>query len=693
MFLRTLVLAALIANTTAALAAQQPAAAPSSDTAQGTAPVVHGIDRADLDTTCAACQDFYQFAIGGWRARNPVPAAFADWGTLNVLQVHNRVTVRQVLDEAARDTSVMSGGGEQRDIRKLGMFYATCMDSAAAESRGLSPIAPELARIAAIDGLPALREEAAHLQARGTHVMFTIGSRQDAKNSSEMILSVSQGGLGLPDRDYYLKTDSAAVAIRTAYAAYAARILTLAGDDSSAAAAEAARVMTLETELAQIAHPNTEQQNPYAVYHRMSLAAGDRLSPHIAWSTWLRDAGAPGVASFNVAEPGFFQSLDTLLVTTPVADWRVYLRWHVLDATDAWLSSRFAAEGFRMDSVLNGATEMLPRWQRCAGATDGAMGDALGRAYVARTFSPEAKARALAMVRNMESVLRSDLATLAWMSPATRRQAIAKLDAFENKIGYPDKWRDYSGLDIRRQGFVENLLSANAFEFARRVHLAGHPADRTEWTMSPPTVNAYYSATNNEVVFPAGVLQPPLFDPDAPDAVNYGGIGAGIGHEMTHGFDDEGRQYDARGNLRDWWTAADAKSFADRARSVVEQFGAYTVNDSLHVNGKLTQDENIADLGGLKIAYAALERSLAGKPRHSSAGFTPEQQFFLSWARIWATTTRPELARRLVLTDPHAPNRWRVNGPLSNMPEFAAAFGCQARDPMVRPPAARVAIW
>jgi putative endopeptidase len=376
-----------------------------------------------------------------------------------------------------------------------------------------------------------------------------------------------------------------------------------------------------------------------------------------------------------------------------VADWRVYLRWHLLDVTDAWLGSRFAAEGFRMDAVLNGATEMLPRWQRCAGATDWAMGDALGRAYVARTFSPEAKARALAMVRNMESVLRSDLATLAWMSPATRRQAIAKLDAFENKIGYPDKWRDYSGLDVRRQGFVDNLLAANAFEFARRVHLAGHLADRTEWTMSPPTVNAYYSATNNEVVFPAGVLQPPLFDPDAPDAVNYGGIGAGIGHEMTHGFDDEGRQYDARGNLRDWWTVADTKRFADRARSVVEQFGAYTVNDSLHVNGKLTQDENIADLGGLKIAYAALERSLAGKPRHSSSGFTPEQQFFLSWARIWATTTRPELARRLVLTDPHAPNRWRVNGPLSNMPEFAVAFGCQAGDPMVRLPAARVAIW
>lgn len=689
MSLRTLALAVLIASPAAALTAQQPGATPSPDTTLA----VHGIDRADLDTTCAACQDFYQFATGGWRVRNPVPPAFADWGRLNVLQAHNRMTVRQVLEEAARDTGVTNGRAAQLDNSKLGIFYATCMDSAAAEVQALSPLAPELARIAAIGGLPALRQEAARLQARGTNVLFIIGSRQDAKNSSEMILSVSQGGLGLPDRDYYLKTDSAAVATRVAYAGHVARTLMLAGEDSGTAAGDAARVITLETALARIAHPNTERQNPYAVYHRMSLAAAERLAPHVGWGEWLRDAGSPAVASFNVAEPGFFQSLDTVLATTQMADWRAYLRWHVLDAAGAWLDSRFAAERFRMDAVLNGATEMLPRWERCANATDWAMGDALGRAYVARAFSPEAKARALAMVGNMESVLRSDLATLAWMSPATRRQAIAKLDAFENKIGYPDKWRDYSTLAIQRQPFVDNVLAANAFEFARRVHLAGHPADRTEWTMSPPTVNAYYSATNNEVVFPAGVLQPPVFDPDAPDPVNYGGIGAGIGHEMTHGFDDEGRQSDARGNLRDWWTAADAKSFADRARAVVEQFNAYTVNDSLHVNGKLTQDENIADLGGLKIAYAALERSLAGKPRQSSSGFTPEQQFFLAWARLWATTTRPELARQLVLTDPHAPNRWRVNGPLSNMPEFAAAFRCQTGDPMVRPPGQRVAIW
>jgi putative endopeptidase len=689
MSLRTLVLATLIASPAAALAAQQPGAAPSLVTTLG----AHGIDRTDLDTTCAACDDFYQFATGGWRARNPVPAAFAEWGQFEVLGEHNRVTVRQVLEDAARDTSTTGGADPRREIRTLGIFYATCMDSAAADAQGLSPIAPELAKIAAIDGLPALRREAAHLQAQGTRVVFFIGSRQDAKNSSEMILSASQGGLGLPDRDYYLKPDSASIAIRAAYVAHVARTLALAGDDSTSATGDAARVMTLETELARIARPNTEQQNPYAVYHRMPLGAAERLSPDLGWSAWLGDAGARDVASFNVAEPSFFQSLDTLFVTTPLADWRVYLRWHLLNTASPWLDARFAAEEFRMDSVLTGATQMLPRWQRCADATDRSMGDALGRAYVARTFSPKAKARALAMVQNMESVLRTDLATLAWMSPATRRQAITKLDAFQNKIGYPDKWRDYSVLDVRRRAFIKNLLAANSFEFARRIRLAGHPADRTEWTMSPPTVNAYYSATNNEVVFPAGVLQPPIFDPDAPDAVNYGGIGAAIGHEMTHGFDDEGRQFDAQGNLRDWWTAADANGFKDRARAVVNQFNGYTVNDSLHVNGSLTQDENIADLGGLKIAYAALERSLAGRPRLSSSGFTPEQQFFLSWARIWATTARPEFARQLVLTNPHAPSRWRVNGPMSNMPEFAAAFGCQAGDRMVRTPAARVAIW
>jgi putative endopeptidase len=703
MSVHSLVVAVLLAGPYAAVAAQQPS---------DSAPIVHGIDRADLDTTCAACKDFYQFAIGGWLVRNPIPAAYPRWGNFDVLQEHNRATVRQVLEEAAHEAGgagspsadASSGTGNRhpgspgdRSARsateKVGRFYASCMDSAAAESQGLSPLQPELARIAAIATPAAFRREAARLQTMRTGVMFALGSQQDAKNSREVILSVSQGGLGLPDRDYYIKTDSTSAAIRAAYVAHMGRAFVLAGDDSAKASGEADRVMVLETSLARIARARTERRDPYAVYHRMTLADVEKLAPHVEWTEWLGDASVPHVTSLNVADPDFFRSLDTLLASVPLSDWRTYLRWHLLSTGEPWLDSRFVAENFRMEGILTGTKEMLPRWQRCVRVSDAAMGEALGEAYVTRTFSPDAKARALAMVRNMEAVLHDDLGTLVWMSPATRAQAITKLDAFMNKIGYPDKWRDYSKLEITRRPFIENVIAAAEFDYDRRIAKIGRPLDRSEWTMSPPTVNAYYSPGFNEVVFPAGILQPPFFDPAAPDAVNYGGIGAAIGHEMTHGFDDQGRKFDAQGNLRDWWTADDAKGFQERAQGIVDQFNGYTVGDSLHVNGKLTQGENIADLGGLKIAYAALERSLEHKTRESAAGFTPEQQFFLSWARIWATSSRPEFARQLVLTDPHSPGKWRVDGPLSNMPEFAAAFHCQPTDFMVRPADKRVAIW
>jgi putative endopeptidase len=701
----SVVLAALIAGTAAVLPAQQPTGSPPS---ADTTAMVHGIDRADLDTTCAACADFYQFATGGWRAHHPIPAVYPRWGSFDVLQEHNRATVREVLEEAAREASgspsanAPSGSahaGTSGDKAahsatvKVGLYYATCMDSAAVEAAGMTPIKPELARLAAVATPGEFRREAARLQAMRGNDVFGVNSQQDPKKSTDVILQLSQGGLGLPDRDYYLKTDSASAAVRAAYTGHIARVLALAGDDDATAKSEADRVMALETSLARIARPRTERRDPYAVYHLMPLADAEKLVPHASLAQWLVDADVPHVTSVNVADPDFFRSLDTLLATVPIADWRTYLRWHFLASTEPWLDSRFVAEDFRMESILNGTKEMLPRWQRCVRVTDQSMGEALGQAYVARTFPPEAKARALAMVRNMEAVLREDLGTLAWMSPATRQQAITKLDAYLNKIGYPDTWRDYSKLDVARRPFVANFIAAADFDYARRINKIGHPPDRMEWTMSPPTVNAYYNPSINEVVFPAGILQPPFFDPKAPDAVNYGGIGAAIGHEMTHGFDDQGRKFDAQGNLHDWWTPEDAKGFQQRAQGIVDQFNGYTVNDSLHVNGKLTQGENIADLGGLKIAYAALERSLANKPREMDAGFTPEQQFFLSWARIWATTSRPEFARNLILTDPHSPGRWRVDGPLSNMPEFAAAFHCQAGDAMVRPADQRVSIW
>ena len=509
----------------------------------------------------------------------------------------------------------------------------------------------------------------------------------------EQILIVEQGGLGLPDRGYYLKADSTSAATRAAYVAHLVRVLRLAGQDSTAAQSAADRVVGLETALARDSRPPAERRDPLATYHRMPITAAEAVAPHMEWVTWLADAGAPKVQSLNVVDPDFFRGLDTLLTTVPIADWRDYLRVRYLEFVAPRLDSRFVNEAFQLTRLLTGATEILPRWNRCVVAADRAIGEALGQAYVARTFPAAAKARALAMVRNMETVLRGDLNTLEWMSPATRAQAIVKLDAFANKIGYPDHWRDYSALVIERRPFVENALAANTFEFRRRMAKIGQPVDHAEWGITPPTVDAFYNASLNEIVFPAGILQPPFFDPQADDAVNYGGMGAVIGHEMTHGFDDEGRKYDAQGNVRDWWTADDGAGFQRRTQLIIDQFGHYVAIDTLHVNGALTQGENIADLGGLKVAFAALERSLQGKPRPVIGGFTPEQRFFLAWARIWAENRQPALTRLLVLVDPHAPPKWRVDGPVSNMPEFAAAFHCQANDPMVRPADQRVSIW
>jgi putative endopeptidase len=425
----------------------------------------------------------------------------------------------------------------------------------------------------------------------------------------------------------------------------------------------------------------------------MSLAQVDSLAPNLAFSTFLRDVHAPTTSIIRVGQPAFLRTLDTMLTTVPLADWKAYLRFHAVSDASPWLSKRFSDEAFRMQQAMTGAKEQLPRWKRCLASTSRSLGEAVGQAYVARTFTPEAKARALAMVRNMEAVLRERLQTLEWMSDSTRRFALAKLDAFVNKIGYPDKWRDYSRLELRKQPFVANRAAVIDFESKRDFSKVGKPTDRTEWGMTPATVNASYNPLANDVTFPAAILQPPFFDPDADDAVNYGGMGAAIGHEMTHGFDDQGRQFDAQGNLKDWWTPSDSKAFDQRASLVQRQFDSYVVLDSLHVNGKLTLGEDIADLGGLKIAYAALERSLSGKQPAPIDGFTPEQRFFLSWAQVWRTKSRPEAERQQVLTDPHAPARWRVNGPLANMPEFAAAFACKAGDQMVRPDSLRPQIW
>ena len=670
----------------AAVAAAFLACVASAAHAQASASQTRGLDRANLDTTCAACTDFYQYANGGWLARTEIPAAYTTFGTFREVADRGDVVLHSVLEDAAK-------GAKDHSTREAGIFYATCMDTAAIEKQGVKPLAARLARIDAISSLPALRAQVAQLQMIGVPVLFGTGSEPDFKNSTQNILALEQGGLGLPERDYYTRTDSVSAKLRATYLDHIGRLLALSGESQAQATHDAGRVLDIETQLAKASLTNTERRDPQKLYHPMTLAEVDSIAPALDFSGFLRAVNAPPVQIIRVGEPEFITTLNSMLTSVPLADWKAYLRWHTLSDAAPWLSTPFADEAFRMQQAMTGAKEQLPRWKRCLQSTQGNLGEAVGQAYVARTFTPEAKVRALAMVKNMEAVLRERLSTLEWMSDTTRKFALAKLDAFVNKIGYPDKWRDYSKLELSKQPFIVNRFAVVDFESRRDFAKVGKPVDRTEWGMTPATVNASYNPLNNDVTFPAAILQPPFFDPNADDAVNYGGMGAAIGHEMTHGFDDEGRQFDAQGNLKDWWTASDAKAFDERASQVEKQFDGYTIGDSLHVNGKLTLGEDIADLGGLKIAYAALERSLAGKQLQKIDGFTPEQRFFLSWAQIWRSKTRPEAERQLVLTNPHAPSKWRVNGPLSNMPEFANAFGCKSGDAMVRPDSLRPQIW
>ncbi|HEX6534784.1 MAG TPA: M13 family metallopeptidase [Gemmatimonadaceae bacterium] len=646
------------------------------------------LDPSTIDSTCAACQDFFQFASGAWVKRTEIPAAYTSYGSFTELSDRNQEVLHAVLDAAA------AGKGSDLTTRKVGIFYATCMDSAAIERAGIAPLAPRIARIDAIRTVADLERAAAHLRLAGVDALVRVGAEPDFEHSARTILGVHQGGLGLPDRDYYLKPDSASARIRDAYVAHVGRMLQLLGEPADTASADARRVMAIETALASASMPRAAQRDPSAVYHPMTLDELQAMAPRLSWRLTLDAMGVRSVETVNVAQPAFVRALDSLVTAVPLDDWKAYLRWHLADAVAPSMGSAFVAEDFQMTQLLSGARELLPRWKRCLRAADRSMGEALGQAYVKRAFTPDAKARALAMVRNMEAVLRERLASLSWMSDSTRRQAALKLAAFENKIGYPDRWRDYSALTLEPRAFVLNQMAANEFEARRRLARVGKAVDRSEWGMTPPTVNAYYNPLINEIVFPAGILQPPFFDPNADDAVNYGGMGAVIGHEMTHGFDDQGRRFDAEGDLRDWWTPADAAEYTRRATLVERQFDGYVGVDTLHVNGKLTLGENIADLGGLTIAYAALERELARKGRPGLIdGFTPEQRFFLAWAQIWRRKVRPEAARQLLIVDPHSPARWRVNGPLSNMPEFQQAWGCKAGEPMVRPDSLRAQIW
>jgi predicted metalloendopeptidase len=647
-------------------------------------------DPGNMDTSAAACTNFYQYVDGGWMAKNPIPAAYPSWGTFNQLQERNRDILHGIL-EAAKDAHASQGSNEQ----KIGDFYGSCMDEKGIEAAGISPLQMELERIQKIQSQQDLESEVARLHGDGVGALFDLSSTQDFKNSQQMIGVIDQGGLGLPDRDYYTREDEKSKQLRADYLKHVGRMFELLGDDPAQSATEARTVMNIETQLAQASLTNVQQRDPQTIYHPMSPEAIKGLAPDFAWDDYFAANALLGKGNLNVTAPDFLKEMGKLLKSVALSDWQVYLRWHLINAAAPALSSKFVDEDFHFKgTVLNGTKENLVRWKRCVRATDSGLGEALGQAYVEKAFPPEAKARALEMVHNLESALRDDISGLSWMGPETRRQALIKLAAIQNKIGYPDKWRDYSALKIDRGPYVENLFRAQRFEFDRQLAKVGKPVDRSEWNMTPPTVNAYYNPLLNEIVFPAGILQPPFFNPQADDAINYGGIGVVIGHELSHGFDDQGRQFDAQGNLKDWWSPADAKAFNSRAGCVINQFDSYFVEKDLHENGKLVVGESIGDLGGLAIAYRAFEKSLEGKPRPADIdGFPPEQRFFLGYGQIWASNLRPEYARLIVNTNPHPLPRFRVNGPLSNMPAFAQAFHCKPGDAMVRPANERCQIW
>ncbi len=647
-----------------------------------------GYDVANLDRTCKPCDDFHQFAVGGWLKANPIPPEYPLWGSFVTLQEKNQQALRGILEAASANASAATGSNEQ----KIGDFYASCMDTKSIDAQGLKPISADLAAIDAIHDTAGLLDTGARLQTQGVGVLFAFGSDQDFKDSSQVIGEANQGGLSLPDRDYYTRDDDESKKLRDQFTEHVAKLLVLAGDTQDKAAAGAKTILQIETSLAKASLTNVERRDPEKIYHKMSLADAQALTPHLSWNAYFQAVGSPKLTEINIGQPEFFKALDAMLGSVPLADWKTYYRWHLVNRSAGLLSEPFVQENFAFNGrILTGSKEIRPRWKRCTSAIDQQLGEALGQVYVQKYFPPEAKARALDLVHNLLAALHDDLQTLPWMSPATRKAAIEKLEAFTIKIGYPDKWRDYSALKIDRRSYIQNAFRSTQFENARDLAKIGKPVDRGEWGETPPTVDAYDNPQLNEIVFPAGILQPPFYDPKRDDAYNYGGIGAVIGHEITHGFDDQGAQFDPRGNLKNWWTPEDLKSFQDRGECVAKQFDGYQVEKGLHENGKLVEGESIADLGGVTLAYTAFQKSLHGKSGEKDAsGFTPEQRFFLGYAQNWAVNIRPELARLQTNTDPHPLPKFRANGPLSNMAEFAKAFGCRKGDPMARAQACKI---
>ena len=648
-----------------------------------------GIDPANIDKSVKPCDNFFLYANGNWLKNNPIPAAESGWGSFNELADHNYATQKAILQDLSAHASTAKPGS---NAQKVGDFYASAMDTMAIEAAGLKYLQPYLTRIKSLKNLGEVQAYLADPKTVSGG-WYEMGVGQDEKISTQYAVQFYQGGLTLPDRDYYLKDDTRSKAIRAAYKTFLTSVFQLLGDAPSLAATNADAVLALETKMAQASRTRVDLRDPQKNYNKVTVAQATADYPNLNLPLLFKNKGLGDAKEIIIGQPEFLAAANTLLANTPIADERQYLRWHLVSSLTPALPKAYGDASFRFSQVLSGAKKQQPRWKRSLRATDGALGEAFGQLYVDKAFSPAAKTKAKEMIENLRKAYAERIMATDWMSPATKKEALVKLNAFAVKIGYPDKWKDYSKLKITRASYLDNLMAARQWKTQDELSHFGKPIDRGEWGMTPPTVNAYYNPPMNEIVFPAGILQAPFYDPKADDAVNYGGIGAVIGHEMTHGFDDQGRQYDAKGNLRDWWTKEDNEKFNAKADMVGQQYSKFSPLDSVYVNGKLTMGENLADIGGLTIAYQAFQKTPEYQAGKSIDGFTPAQRFFLSWAQVWRVNARPEALRQQVLTDPHSPGQFRANGPLMNMPEFYQAFGCQPTDKMARPAAEQARIW
>jgi putative endopeptidase len=642
------------------------------------------LDVTAMDRNIDPCVDFFAYSCGGWIKKNPIPADQFSWDTYSKMQDENLSQLRGIL-EAASVSDAKRNGVDQ----KIGDYYASCTDEKAIEAKGAAPLHLSLEKIATISSKAELADAAATMI--DDNVLFRFDSIQDFRDANQVIADTDQGGLGLPDRDYYTKDDTKSVELRKGYLAHVQKMFELLGDQPKTAAEEAQTVMRIETALAKGSMTRVERRDPKALDHKMTSAELEKIAPEFRWQVYFAKVGMPALPSLNVASPGFFKALNETLEKESLGDWKTYLRWHLVHADAAHLSAAFLNEDFAFyGKTLRGQQELKPRWKRCTEYVDDYLGEALGQAYVQKYFPPEAKQQALKIVKEIQTAMEQDINGLPWMSGATKQQALAKLHGMANKIGYPEKWRDYGKLEIVRGDELGNLERAKKFEFDRQLAKIGKPVDRGEWGMTPPTVNAYYDPQMNDINFPAGVLQPPAFDPKSDAAPNYGDTGGTVGHELTHGFDDEGRQFDAQGNLRDWWTEDDGKEFVKRANCISDQYSTYTIVDDIKINGKLTLGEDVADLGGLLLAYVAWKGDTKGQTLEPIDGLTPDQRFFVGYGQSWCGQTRDETKRMRATVDPHSPEKYRTNGVVSNMPEFQEAFHCKAGAPMVNENRCRV---